>query len=128
MSNFQKVTNDYTGQEELIFNADLVSISDSVLENVNGTEYRVASVRFQNPNGETVTRSAIVYEKNYQYGMSVGNSYQCTAINGSQGVLIRMSHLEQAGRATKNDFGDLFSTETKTTEAPAQKRVEGSVI
>ena len=114
MQNFQKVTNEYTKQEELIFQADLVSVSDNVLENVNGTEYRVGSVRFENPNGDIVTRSAIIYENNYQYGMQVGNSYQCTAVKSDQGVLIRMSHLEQSARATEADFGDLFA------EAPAQ--------
>jgi len=125
MANFKKVINDYNGQEEIQFQARLVSVSDQELENVNGTPYRVATIEFENANGVQTQSSAIIYSGNYDRGMTTGRSYLCTAVQGEQGVLVRMSHLEQAARATADDFGNMFSAQK--TEAPAAKIQEGQV-
>lgn len=112
---FNEVTNNQ-GQTEFNFMAKLVSVADNVLENVNGTEYRVATIEFCPPNTETpVQRSAIMYEKNYQYGVSAGNYYLSTMTpttdqNGNQSVLLKVSHLTQAARATTDDFASLLAT------------------
>lgn len=124
MSNFQTVFNEYTKQNEVQFQATLVSLSDTEMENKNGTPYYLATVEFENAKGINVQRSAIVYKANADNGMTPGKSYLCTAITGDQGTLIRMSHLEQAARATADDFGDAF---TSTTVNKTATVAEGQV-
>ena len=112
---FNEVTNE-RGQTEFNFMAKLVSVADNVLGNVNGTEYRVATIEFYPPNTENpVQRSAIMYEKNYQHGVSAGNYYLSTMTpttdqNGNPSVLLKVSHLTQAVRATTDDFASLLAT------------------
>lgn len=104
MSNFTKVVNKVTGQTETQFQGQLISIGDQVLENSNGKKYLVGTVKFENSSGEKVQRSAIIYKKNFDFGMEVGNTFLCRAVNGQQGVLIIASHLTSASRASVEDF------------------------
>lgn len=104
MSKFTKVVNEVTGQTETQFQGKLISIGDQVMENSNGKEYLVGTVQFENSREEQVQRSAIINKKNFDYGMEVGNTYLCRAVNGEQGVLISVSHLTSASRASVEDF------------------------
>jgi hypothetical protein len=105
-------TNQVTGNQEAQFTGKLLSISEQVLENMNGTSYRVGTVEFKNAQGAKVQRSGLIYESNYstkdgEVRMSAGNDYLCTAIitEGREDVLITISHLTGASRASKDDFG-----------------------
>ena len=104
MSNWK--ANPVTGQLEMSFNGTLESIGENFLENSNGIKFKVGSVKL--PNGKI--RSARIYEKNLDYGMSVGTAYVCTATQyqdnfGKTQVDIKVSHLVGADRATLEDFG-----------------------
>lgn len=98
--------NEVTGQLEMSFQGELVSVGENVLENSNGTLFRIGSVRL--PNGKV--KSCRIYEKNYEKGMTIGVSHLCTATQyidatGAIAVDVQMSHLTQAERATLADFG-----------------------
>jgi flagellar hook protein FlgE len=93
-----------TGQNEVVFSAKVLSISAKPLSNVNGTEYRPATIEFKDAAGKTQQTSCIVYEKNYQHGISVGNSYMATAAQTPKGVLITLSHLTDAARPDESMF------------------------
>lgn len=97
------------GQRTANFEAKLLSISSNVLnlKNDNQTEYRVASIEFVADSGELKKVTAIVYEKNYRYGMTVGETYQATVTitAGQPNPLITVSHLAAGVRATFDDFG-----------------------
>jgi len=96
--------NSVTGQEEVVFAAKVLSISAKPLKNVNGTEYRPASIEFKDASGKVQQTSCIVYEKNFQHGISVGNSYLATAAKTEKGVLITLSHLTDAARPDETMF------------------------
>lgn len=109
--------NAVTGQLETSFQAKLVSLSDRVVENSNGTQFRIGTCEL--PNGRQV--SCRIYEKNFSYGMSVGSSYltkatQYADAHGQVQVDLTMSHLTSATRASLDDLGFL-GTESA---APAQ--------
>lgn len=96
-------------QKTANFPAKLLSISSNTLnlKNDNQTEYRVASIEFTAADGEIKKVTAIVYEKNFQYGMTVGDTYQATVTitAGQANPLITVSHLAAGERATFDDFG-----------------------
>ena len=109
--------NDLTGNYEANFSAKLMSVSDRVFQSNNekATPYRVATVQLED--GKAV--SGIMYDANYQHGVTVGNTYLCRAITSGQddNVLVTVSHLTAAARATTKDFGFSLSkveTEVKT--------------
>ena len=111
--NLNWIKNEKTGSYEAAFAAKLRSVSDKTFTNVNGTEYRIASIDL--PNGKTV--SGIMYESNFQHGVTVGNTLACRAIYQGSGenVLITVSHLAAAERATIDDFGfELAKEEVKS--------------
>lgn len=102
----KKVINKTTGVEEVQFGGKLVSISTQVLKNVNGTEYRVATIDFEDTAEKTRRCTALVYEKNYSHGLKVGETYLATATPTDQGVIVKLSHLTYNGdRATAEMFG-----------------------
>jgi hypothetical protein len=110
--------NAVTGQLETSFQAKLVNLSDRVVENSNGTQFRIGTCEL--PNGKQV--SCRIYEKNFSYGMSVGTSYltkatQYADANGEVRVDLTMSHLTSATRASLDDLGFLGTA----SAAPAQK-------
>lgn len=117
--------NSVTGNQEAQFTGKLLSISEQVLQNTNGTSYRVGTVQFKNAQGNTVQRTGLIYESNYvnkdtsEVRMSVGNEYLCTAIvaEGQDSVLITVSHLQGAARASKDDFGFVTQPELAAQEA-----------
>ena len=108
--------NSVTGQLETSFQSKLVSISDRIVENSNGTQFRVATCEL--PNGKQV--SCRIYEKNFAYGMNVGTSYltkatQYADANGEVQVDLTMSHLTTATRASLDDLGFAGAVETKAS-------------
>lgn len=109
--NFQFVEktnpNDNSKYKEAQFQSKLVAVSDSLLENVNGTPFANCTIEFENAQGQVVRKGAIVYKKNLDYGMSVGETYLTTVrITGDErGPLVTVSHLTSAARATTDDFG-----------------------
>lgn len=112
--------NAVTGQQEATFQAVLNGEAGQVLQNSKGTEYRIVPITL--PNGKS--RSARIYEKNFAKGVTVGQSYLCTATkyadtNGEEQVDIVMSALTNAARATAADL-DFLGTEVK-------EAVEGTV-
>lgn len=108
--------NEQTGTQEASFNGKLISISDKVLQNSNGKNYKVATVEFKDVNNETQRSTALVYEGNYSKGMEINESYLCTATVTDQGVIVRMSHLTGSGdRPTADMFG--FNTVAESIPA-----------
>ena len=111
-----------TGQLELVFQGELLSVSETKLENSKGTEYRVGSVKL--PNGKI--KSCRIYEKNFAYGMEKNVSYRCTATQykdeaGNIQVDILMSHLTQAERATVADFDGVDGIESSVKSTIAEQ-------
>ncbi len=94
-----------TSANEISFQGKLISFSSTPRPNVNGTMFRSAEIQFVNRHGEIVNRKAIIYEKNFSYGMEVGKDYLTLARNTENGVLLQMSHLSSAAAATADDFG-----------------------
>lgn len=124
---FTKVWNDQQQQYDVQFPAHLVSVSDQILQNVNGTEYRVGTIEFENAKGNSVRRSAMIYENNYQYGMTPGETYLATGKQTEQGVLVTLSHLQGAARPQEDDFEGVFEdqpAEETTAKADQQLTAE----
>jgi hypothetical protein len=109
MFNFEVTVNPTTGEQQkrANFSAKLISISDKTLTNVNGTEYRVATIEFKDAKGVSQRVSAMIYENNFKYGMTVGETYNATVtITSGNAPLITVSHLTGSGvRATADMFG-----------------------
>lgn len=104
------------GQKTANFPAKVISISKNVLKlkNDNETPYRVATIQFTSNEGEIKTVTAIIYEKNFQYGMTEGETYQATVTitAGQPNPLITVSHLNAGERATFDDFGATAEVDT----------------
>ena len=88
------------------FSAELVSVAQNPLKNVNGVGFYPATISFDNEAGETVKRSGLIYEANFNHGMSVGTTYLAKVVKqqGKQPLII-VSHLDRAGTASDSDFG-----------------------
>jgi len=115
---FNFVRNESQNQFEAQFAAVLKSISpETVGQFPSGKYYRVGSVEFTNAKGIKTTVTAIVNEANFEKGMTVGESYLCTAIikDGRTEPLITCSHLVGTSvRATADDFGFKLPTSVTT--------------
>lgn len=120
--------NSVTGQLETSFQAKLVAVSDRVVENTNGTQFRIGTCEL--PGGKQV--SCRIYEKNYSYGMNPGTSYltkatQYADANGELHVDVTMSHLTAATRASIDDFAFAGSEVETKAEAIARPTVSAEV-
>lgn len=117
--------NETTNNQEASFGAKLLSISQKPLENSNGTYYRIANIEFEDINGKLQKSSAMVYEKNFAYGMEIGKTFLAKASLSGKNVYITVSHLEYNGtRATVDMFG--FETNSSTTTETKVETVEPS--
>lgn len=100
--------NSLTGQKEVVFEAELISIGDNTLKlkNEKQTEYKIAQIQFVNSDAEMVTRSAMVFAKTYNdHELIVGEKYQATAQIVGNDAYVRLSHLPYSGDiATAADF------------------------
>lgn len=117
MSTFQFKPNPVTGLQQAQFQAKLISTpSEKTLQNSNGKNFKVVTIEFENSKGETVRRSASIYEGNYSKGnLTVGKTYLTTATISGKDVYLQMSHLENASRAELDDFA-VASAEVSATE------------
>ncbi len=108
MTKYKQIQNPETGETEFQFNATLLKIGKSVLENANEKLFKVVTLKFNLPDGEEVERTAICYQSNYQYGVEEGKDYLCNLSYDNEGnPQIRMSHLSNSSRATAADFSGL---------------------
>lgn len=108
MTNYRETTNETTGETEFLFNAKLVSIGEKTLQNSNGKNFKIVSLSFDTPSGDPVTRTAMCFESNYNYGIEVGTSYLSNLSFDAEGnPQLRMSHLSNSDRATASDFAGL---------------------
>ena len=120
---FQKKV--YEGQVsfEATLQAKLVSIGDTILQNSKGTEYVLCQVEMPNKDGQPIVRNAMIYSGNYTHPEAnwvVGNSYLTTVTitEGRTDALVKVSHLQQAQRASVQDFGfDLAEADFAETVA-----------
>lgn len=104
MKNLNWKKNEEYNQFEATFAAKLKSVSEEEFENSNGTRYYVVTGEFE---GQTF--SAMMYAKNYEHGVEIGETYACRAVftpdRDSDEVLITMSHLTSGGRLKASDLG-----------------------
>jgi len=103
-----KFTKNDKGQVVATFSAELLSISDdaNIQKNVNGTEYRIAGIKFVDNNGVEQKTTAVMYESNFKHGVEIGESYLTQATQTDQGVWMQVSHLTSiTNRATADMFG-----------------------
>lgn len=109
MTKYKQIENPETGETEFLFNATLLKIGKSELENSNQKLFKVVTLKFHLPDGEEVERTAMCYFSNYQYGIETGKDYLCNLSFDSEGnPQIRMSHLSNAERSTAEDFSGLL--------------------
>lgn len=105
MTKYKEIFNPETGEAEYQFGAKLLQIGEVVLQNSNGTDFKIVNLQFHLPSGELVERSAICYAANYDHGIEPGKTYVSTLSFDLDGdPQLRMSHLAQAERASKEDF------------------------
>jgi len=108
MTNYKEILNAKTGEKEFVFNATLLNIGGKILENSNSKEFKIVTIGFNLPDGEEVERTAMCYSSNYEKGIEVGKDYLCNlSFDGEGNPHLRMSHLNNADRATVEDFAGL---------------------
>jgi hypothetical protein len=116
MAKFNFAPSEQTGDLQASFPGKLISISEKALTNVNGTNYKIATINFENSQGAKENVSAFVYEGNYSKTddagnalMVVGGEYNCTVTLPAASPdkpIITVSHLPASGqRATASAFG-----------------------
>ena len=117
MTRFKEIINSETGEKQFLFNAKLLKIGEKTLENSNGKEYKIVTLKFNLPTGEEVERSAMCYASNYEYGIEEGRDYLCNLSFTEEGnPQINMSHLTNADRASAEDFAGLFQVQNQLIE------------
>lgn len=120
MDNYKETVNKTTGRTEFLFNAKLLKIGEKTLENSNSKAFKIVTLGFKLPSGEQVERSGVCYESNYQYGVELNKSYLCNLSLDDEGnPQLRMSHLSNADRASKDDFSGLFQVSEQLIDAEA---------
>jgi hypothetical protein len=117
MTNYKEISNKKTGEKEFLFNAKLLKVGEKTLKNSNDKIYKIVTLKFNLPSGEEVERTAMCYASNYDYGIEVGKDYLCNLSFSQEGSpQINMSHLNNADRATANDFSGLFQVQQQLIE------------
>ncbi len=117
---FTPVANETTGKTDFNFPATLVSISDKVLENSNGTKYVLGNVDFTYPNGQPAKSvTTQIFAKSLAHGITVGSTLLSTLSRDDEGRMwIRTSHLPAGNGIDTDAFGSMFD------EVVAQPTVE----
>ena len=117
MTKYKEISNKKTGETEFLFNAKLLKVGEKTLKNSNDKIYKIVTLKFNLPSGEEVERTAMCYASNYDYGIEVGKDYLCNLSFSKEGSpQINMSHLNNADRATANDFSGLFQVQQQLIE------------
>ena len=107
---FKAVLNETTGETDFNFPATLVSISNQVMENSNGTKYVLGNVDFTYPNGQPAKSvTTQIFKKSLDHGITVGSTLLSTLSRDDEGRMwIRTSHLPAATRIDTDAFGSMF--------------------
>lgn len=110
----KQIENDQAGNMRIQFSAKLMSnLPETTLQNSNGKNYKVVNIEFTDVNGNVRQAGAAIYEGNYSYGVTKGESYLATVTITEKGNYIQMSHLTaNAGRVETSAF--LASTEVSS--------------
>ena len=117
---FTPVVNETTGKTDFNFPATLVSISNKVMENSNGTKYVLGNVDFTYPNGQPAKSvTTQIFAKSLAHGITVGSTLLSTLSRDDEGRMwIRTSHLPAGNGIDTDAFGSMFD------EVVAQPTVE----
>ena len=117
---FTPVVNETTGKTDFNFPATLVSISNKVMENSNGTKYVLGNVDFTYPNGQPAKSvTTQIFAKSLAHGITVGSTLLSTLSRDDEGRMwIRTSHLPAGNGIDTDAFGSMFD------EVVAQPDVE----
>jgi len=120
----KKIENDINGRERVQFESTLLKVSDNILTNKNGKDYRVCSIEFADVNGVIQQSSALMFESNFKHGVQPGKKYLTTATfteqDGEPSVIVNVSHLEaNADRPSIEMF--LGAVASATTETVKEK-------
>ena len=117
---FKPVVNETTGKTDFNFPATLVSISNKVMENSNGTKYVLGNVDFTYPNGQPANSvTTQIFAKSLAHGITVGSTLLSTLSRDDEGRMwIRTSHLPAGNGIDTDAFGSMFD------EVVAQAAVE----
>jgi len=114
------VLNEVTGQREMHLEGKLTKISNKVLENSNGTEYRIGDVDIVYPDGNKDTVSASIWEKNIESGLFQADMRVNLAVQ-LEGEYSGFAKVELAGGKrvdiTKFDLGTTTDAPVVATEA-----------
>ena len=107
---FTPVVNETTGKTDFNFPATLVSISDKVMENSNGTKYVLGNVDFTYPNGQPAKSvTTQIFAKSLAHGITVGSTLLSTLSRDDEGRMwIRTSHLPAGNGIDTDAFGSMF--------------------
>jgi hypothetical protein len=119
---FTPVANETTGKTDFNFPATLVSLSDKVMENSNGTKYVLGNVDFTYPNGQPATSvTTQIFKKSLDHGITVGSTLLSTLSRDDEGRMwIRTSHLPAGNGIDTDAFGSMFDeVAAPTAEAEA---------
>ena len=117
---FTPVVNETIGKTDFNFPATLVSISNKVMENSNGTKYVLGNVDFTYPNGQPAKSvTTQIFAKSLAHGITVGSTLLSTLSRDDEGRMwIRTSHLPAGNGIDTDAFGSMFD------EVVAQAAVE----
>ena len=110
----KRVINKQTGKPEFQFNGKLLKLSETTIPNSNGKLFKLAEIEFADVNGVVTKGTAMVYQGNYDKGLTIGNEYGCTARKGDNGqIYIQMSHFAYGNTniATEDMFGSFEDSE-----------------
>jgi hypothetical protein len=123
---FKLEKNPNTGESMYVstMQGELISIAEKPIPNAIGTSYYPATVQYENAKGNVVKSGCLVYENNFNYGMSVGTTYLGKIIitKDKPLPLLVLSHLDRAGSATMEDFGfDISLLEIADFDAVTKK-------
>ena len=107
---FTPVVNETTGKTDFNFPATLVSISNKVMENSNGTKYVLGNVDFTYPNGQPAKSvTTQIFAKSLAHGITVGSTLLSTLSRDDEGRMwIRTSHLPAGNNIDTDAFGSMF--------------------
>ena len=107
---FTPVVNETTGKTDFNFPATLVSISNKVMENSNGTKYVLGNVDFTYPNGQPAKSvTTQIFAKSLSHGITVGSTLLSTLSRDDEGRMwIRTSHLPAGNGIDTDAFGSMF--------------------
>ena len=119
---FTPVANETTGKTDFNFPATLVSISNKVMENSNGTKYVLGNVDFTYPNGQPAKSvTTQIFAKSLAHGITVGSTLLSTLSRDDEGRMwIRTSHLPAGNGIDTDAFGSMFDEVVAQTTVEAE--------